>query len=71
MKYITRSNAMKVLRNIDARILEQLEGEIYKKDIYFFSRKEKQKLLGYKEFVQDPVNFCLEYYVPLEKTGSL
>ncbi len=65
MSYITVSNAMKMLASIDFDACKELLGDVYKKPVYFFNKREIQLLLGLKELYRDPENFVLEYYRPI------
>ena len=65
MSYITVSNAMKVLASIDFDSVKELEGNVYKKPIYCFSKRDIQILLGLREFYKDPENFIKDYYRPI------
>ena len=56
---------MKVIANIDFDAVKGLEGNVYKKPIYFFNKREVQLLLGFKELYRDPENFLKEYYKPI------
>lgn len=70
MSYITVSNAMKVLVGIDYDAVKELEGNVYKKPIYFFNKRETRLLLGLKELYRDPENFVKEYYKPIVKKDT-
>lgn len=59
---------MKTLSEIT---LSEIETAIYKKDIYFFNRKEKAMLKGIREFLKDPDNFSAQYYKPIIVKDSL
>lgn len=71
MAYLTKSNSLKIIARIDFKQIGNLEGEVYKKPIYFFSDYEKNNLLGLKELLKDPETFIQEYYVPIENTDNL
>jgi len=70
MVYITNANYKRVLRKIRISDIVKLEGEVYKKPIYFLSFYEKQQLLLLKEFLKEPQNFYIEYYKPVEKEDT-
>ncbi|SFT14403.1 hypothetical protein SAMN05660206_1157 [Sphingobacterium wenxiniae] len=59
---------MKTLSEIT---LSEIETAIYKKDIYFFNRKEQAMLKGIREFLKDPDNFSTQYYKPIIVKDSL
>ena len=46
MAYLTKSNSLKIIARIDFKQIGNLEGEVYKKPIYFFSDYEKNNLLS-------------------------
>ncbi|MGB3606952.1 hypothetical protein [Psychroserpens sp.] len=66
MAYLTKSNSLRIIASIDFKKIGNLNGNVYKKPIYFFSYYEKNNLLGLKELLRDPENFIREYYVPIE-----
>jgi len=71
MAYLTKSNSIKIISSIHPNKIENLKGEVYKKPIYFFSKYEKNKLLGIKELMKDPESFIGEYYVPINNADNL
>lgn len=71
MAYITMSNSKKIVRTLSEMTLYEMETVIYKKEIYFFNKKEKAMLKGMREFIRDPENFSVQYYTPLEILDSL
>ena len=70
MAYLTKSNSLKIIARIDFKQIGNLQGEVYKKPIYFFSDYEKNNLLGLKELLKDPETFIQEFYVPIENTDN-
>lgn len=66
MAYITVTNSKKLLRKLDLKKFEDLLGDVYKKDIYFFSKREKSMLIGIRELLKDPENFVVEFYNPVK-----
>lgn len=70
MAYITLSNSKRLLRSIDLKQFENLAGQVYKKDIYFLSSREKSILIGIRELLKDPNNFAIEFYKPIEVVDS-
>lgn len=70
MAYLTKSNSLRIIAKIDFRQIGNLEGEVYKKPIYFFSNYEINNLLGLRELLKDPEKFIKEYYVPVENADS-
>ncbi len=70
MAFITVSNSKRLLSKIDLKQFENLIGQVYKKDIYFFSNREKSILVGIRELLRDPDNFAIQYFKPLEVVDS-
>lgn len=70
MAYLTLSNSKKLVQKIDLNSLEQIAGEIYEKDIYFFNKRERANLIGIKQLFEDPEKF-LEYYKPIVTVDTL
>src|SRR5437870_5279330 len=62
MAYITVSNSKKLIRKLDEAKLDSVAESIYKRDIYFFSKRESANLKGIRELFRDLENFVLEYY---------
>lgn len=71
MAYLTISNSIQILRKIDGKKFENMNGKVYKKPIYFFSKYEENILLGLQELWKDPENFISTYYVPVETVDNL
>ncbi|MEH1009436.1 hypothetical protein VDP25_16985 [Winogradskyella sp. ECml5-4] len=71
MAYLTKSNSLRIIASIDFKKIGNMNGNVYKKPIYFFSYYEKNNLLGLKELLKDPENFIREYYVPIENKDKL
>ncbi len=65
MAYITTSNSKKLVKTLNDATLYEIETSIYKKEIYFFNKKEIAILKGIREFIRDPENFRLKYYTPI------
>lgn len=65
MAYITVSNSKKLIRKLDEVKLDSVAEAIYKKDIYFFSRRESANLKGIRELFRDLDGFLLNYYHPI------
>lgn len=64
MAYITTANANSIIYKIDVNSLD-LQGELYKRPIYFFNKYEKNSLLAIKELFLDSEKFYNEYYKPI------
>lgn len=71
MAYITISNSKKIMQTLSEITLDEIETAVYRKDIYFFSRKERGMLKGIREFIRDPENFRAQYYRPIIVEDSL
>lgn len=69
MAYITKSNAIKILKNIHLMSIN-LAGDVYKKQIFFFNRFEKNELLAFKELIKNPTSFVKDYYEPLSREDT-
>lgn len=59
--YITQANSMQIMRKLDKKNLN-IQGSIYNIPIYFFSQREEQSLLAYKELMKNPEKFIDEIY---------
>lgn len=68
MAYITKANSKKILRKLNLKNAN-LNGLIYERPIYFFSKLEEQSLLAYQMLVKDPKKFITEVYqkVPINE----
>jgi hypothetical protein len=64
MAYITSFNAARIIRETELNNLE-IDGSIYKREIYFFNRFEKNELLAFKELISNPEVFVTEYFHPI------
>lgn len=71
MAYITISNSKKIIQKLNAEELDRISEELYKRDIYFFSTRERANLKGIRELFKDPENFSVNYYKPIEIRDSL
>ncbi|WP_132053119.1 hypothetical protein [Pseudocnuella soli] len=70
MAHITISNSKKMIRKLDALTLDSIAEEIFERDIYFFSKRERANLKGIRELFRDPERFGLDYYKPIEVKDS-
>jgi hypothetical protein len=68
--FITNSKARSIIFNTEIDGKQLYTGTLYKKEIDFFSIKEKNQLLGYKELVQDPDKFFSSIYVKIQKQDN-
>jgi len=71
MAFITTSNSKKLVKKLDLVKFEHLQGQVYKYDIYFLSKREKLILVGIRELLNDPEKFFVEYYSPIVIKDSL
>lgn len=71
MAYLTISNSIQILKQIDEKQFQHQEGTIYKKPIFFFGEYEKNILLGLQELWKDPENFIANYYNPIKVEDKL
>lgn len=66
MAFITVSNSKKIIRKLDSVLLDEIAESIYKRDIYFFSKRESANMKGIRELFRDLDNFISEYYHPIK-----
>jgi hypothetical protein len=71
MAYITKYNSIGILRKINFSSVQGLTGEIYKKQIYFFSPYEQNILIGIQELFKNPEDFIAEYYKEIKREDHL
>lgn len=69
MPFITLSNTNKIVFNTDIQSLD-LQGEIYKIPIYFFSKYEENALLSIQELLKDPERYFKEIYKPYKPVDT-
>jgi hypothetical protein len=69
MAYITPANTNKIIFKSDIKELN-LEGEIYRIPIYFFSKYEENALLAIQELLKDPEKYFNEIYQPYEAVDT-
>jgi hypothetical protein len=69
MVYITLANSNNIIFNSDISNLD-LEGEVYKIPIYFFSKYEKNSLLAIQELLKDPETYFREIYTPIKREDT-
>jgi hypothetical protein len=63
MAYITLANTNKIIFDSDLKGLD-LEGQVYKMQIYFLSRYEESALLAIQELLKDPEKYFTTIYKP-------
>ncbi|MHA1692181.1 MAG: hypothetical protein ACTSU7_11185 [Candidatus Heimdallarchaeaceae archaeon] len=65
MAYITLANASSIIFKSEIKNLD-LQGELYKKKIYFYSKFEKNALLAIKELLENPEAYFTDVYEAFE-----
>lgn len=68
MPFITTSNAASIVKQSEFN--PDIIGDIYKKPIYIFSKKEIASLLAIKELVSDPEKYFNSYYTPIVRKDT-
>jgi len=63
--YITSANMLRIIRQTDI-VTADIEGTVYKKPIYLFSRFEEKSLIAIQELISDTERFLLEIYNRVE-----
>ena len=71
MAFITKSNANRILRKIDLSKIAEIQGEVYKKPIYFLGKSEVKYLLLMQSLLKDPEKFAIEVYKPVINVDTL
>ena len=69
MNYITTSNAKKIIYDSDLKNID-LNGQIYKIPIYFYSKYEKNSLLAIRELLKNPESYFDNIYKPYVSTDT-
>jgi len=65
MAYITISNSRRIIAKQKIEPLYDIQESIYKKNIYFFNKREEAILKGIRELLRDSNNFMVKYYNPI------
>lgn len=65
MAYITKANAKRILKRINLSSIGNIEGDVYKKPIYFLSSWETKYLLLMQSLLKEPDKFAIEVYQPV------
>jgi hypothetical protein len=68
--FITRANYQRMFKKFDLKNIPDLQGEVYKRPIYFFSRFEIKDLLVMQALLKDPENFVGLYYNPIYREDT-
>jgi hypothetical protein len=63
--FITSANMLRIIRQTDI-ITAEIEGTVYKKPIYLFSRFEEKSLIAIQELISDTEKFLTEIYNKIE-----
>lgn len=71
MPYLTKSNSLRIIAQIDLKKNIAINGELYKKPIYLFSEYERNKLLALQELFRNSDKFLVEIYKPIKATDQL
>jgi hypothetical protein len=69
--FITKANYQRMFKKFDLKNIPDLQGDIYKRPIYFFSKFEQKDLLAMKALLKDPENFIGLYYNPVVREDTL
>ena len=64
MAFITLANAKRIIQNTNLKGID-VEGDIYKLEINYFSKYEKSALLSIKEFIKNPEYYFNEIYTKI------
>jgi len=65
MAYITKANAKRIITRISFTNFEDIDGDVYKKPIFFLSSWERKNLLLMKSLLKEPEKFAIEMYEPI------
>lgn len=65
MAFITKANSKRILRKINLNDIPDIEGDVYKKPIYFLSKWETKYLLLMQSLLKEPEKFAIEVYQPV------
>ncbi len=69
MSYITVANAKRIINQTDIKSLD-IQGELYKRRIYFYNKFEKNLLLSFRELFKDAEKYFSEIYVKVHNVDS-
>lgn len=70
MAYITNANSKKMIGLINLKEVGEIEGEVYKKPIYFLNKNEITYLKSMQTLLKDPEKFAFEIYKPIVKKDT-
>ncbi|MFA4869220.1 MAG: hypothetical protein WC623_13525 [Pedobacter sp.] len=71
MAYITKSNASRIIREIDFGKIKNFEGDVYGQRINLFSLKDKNILLAISKLYSNPDEFVNSKYEKIENIDTL
>lgn len=66
--YITMANAAAIVNRIDPKRLDRINGTIYKRAVYVFSKRDKARLLAIQELFRNPEHFISDFYEKIDRT---
>lgn len=69
MSYITVANVKRIIEQTDIKSLD-IQGDLYKRRIYFYNRFEKNRLLSFREFFKDAEKYFSEIYTKVHNYDS-
>jgi hypothetical protein len=69
MSYITVANVKRIIEQTDIKSLD-IQGDLYKRRIYFYNRFEKNRLLSFREFFKDAEKYFSQIYVQVHNVDS-
>lgn len=70
MAYITNANSKKMIGLINLKEVGEIDGEVYKKPIYFLNKNEITYLKSMQTLLKDPEKFVFEIYKPIVKKDT-
>lgn len=71
MAFITKANSKRIISTINLKEISNLDGEVYKKPIYFLNKNEVTYLLSMQTLLRDPEKFAIEVYKPILNRDTL
>lgn len=71
MAYITKSNASRIIREVDPNKMKNFDGEVYSQKIDIFSVKDKNLLLAVNELYSNPDEFVNSKYEKIDNIDTL
>ena len=71
MAYITNANYKRIISKINLKEIANIEGDVYKKPIYFLNKNEVKYLQAMQILLKDPERFVFEVYKPIFNEDTL